>query len=295
MPEGPSVKALADKLSLYVGSTLSAVEPVDGGMYSAAALSHNSAKMRKKAEDFRAAAARVREKIREGRAPRITKIGVKGKVLWIETDGDPPVIRIKLNLDGKMTCNPAEKNRHVRFVLDNPAVGLHETMWFADSSHRGRINLDAGPECLELELRQLGPDPLARTGAGDGVGADFGLPIPEPAPVDAPINWGELAPLRESQQKVPVALMDQRLLAGIGNYLRAEIVHRAKFPAAVWNQPVADLDDPEFRTLLRAVNAITSEAYLGKLSRRTPKRLAYQHPKAEHVMMPSGRKFYYRA
>jgi formamidopyrimidine-DNA glycosylase len=289
MPEGPSVKALADKLRVYVGAKVSAIEAVDGGMYSAKGLNHASAAMRKKAEDFRADAARVREKILAGRAPRITKIGVKGKVLWIETDGDPRVIRIKLNLDGKLTCSAAEKNRHVRFVLDNPDVGLHETVWFADSSHRGRINLDAGPECLDLELRQLGPDPLEPTGAGDGAGADFGLPLPAP---DA--DWGALAPLRQSRLKVPVALMDQRLVAGVGNYLRAEIIYRAQFPKKVWDQPVADLTDAEFRELIRATNAITSEAYVGKLARRTPRRLAYQHPRAEHVLMPSGRKFYYR-
>lgn len=251
MPEGPEIRALADKLQMYVGSDLVAVEPEAGGMYEGDA-------------EFR------RHSPRPGHAPRVTAVKCKGKLLWFETDGLPRVVRVKPNMDGVLTTDDSGA-LHVRFVFRNAAAGLDDTLWYADQSRRGRVTLDGDGAPLADELRQLGPDPLAPGGI---------------APED-------LAPLRDSRARLPNALLNQKLVAGIGNYLRAEVVNRAGLSRAQWDRPVRALSDAEFGRLAAAIAAVPAEAYRELAAGKKMQLRAYRHKQAKHIESPAGRKFYF--
>lgn len=80
------------------------------------------------------------------------------------------------------------------------------------------------------------------------------------------------------------ALLDQRIVAGIGNYLRAEAIYLAGISDPV-DAKVADVD---ILSLMKAVKKVAIEAYKGKW-----KMNVYRQPDALTAKV-SGRTFYYK-
>ncbi len=150
---------------------------------------------------LRGASPRAIARALEGR--RLTSVRRRGKHLILEFEGGMGAL-LHLGMTGKLVRRPAgaeERYSRARFELDDGrAVHLRDPRKF------GR--LAAGPvEALERreELAGLGPDAK-----------------------DPPVSAAALAErLGRTRRPVKVALMDQKLLAGLGNLHAAEALYRA--------------------------------------------------------------------
>jgi formamidopyrimidine-DNA glycosylase len=178
----------------------------------------------------------LRPKGPRGLAPlggaRVEGIDRVGKnLLWTLRRGRAPVgLWSHLGMTGKWLRRgagaPAPRFSRVRLALDDGAV-LH----YADMRLFGRLRLVPGARFDDLpDIAALGPDPLR-----DGVDAR---------------RLGE----RLGRLRVPikVALLDQRLLAGVGNIHAAEACHRARIDP---RRPASSLAPGEVRALGRGILA----------------------------------------
>jgi formamidopyrimidine-DNA glycosylase len=158
----------------------------------------------------------------------------QGKAMWVETDGGP-VLGLHLGMAG-------------RIVIDDDAAGdywsdggkKHVAVWdrftihFADGGFLAlRDKRRLGRALLDPRLDRLGPDA---------------------AEVDrdtfrARVGRGE-APLK-------ARIMDQTVIAGVGNLLADEALWRAKLDP---RRPAAGLDDAELDHLRTAIRAATRRA-----------------------------------
>jgi formamidopyrimidine-DNA glycosylase len=144
----------------------------------------------------------------------------RGKAMWIETSGDGPVLGLHLGMAGRIVVDeePAERNWD-RFVLHFEDGGM---LALRDKRRLGRAR-------LEPDIGALGPD------AADVGRARFrGL-------------------LARSHAPIKARLMDQAVMAGIGNLMADETLWRALIDP---RRPAAGLDDAEVDRLWRAMRTI---------------------------------------
>jgi formamidopyrimidine-DNA glycosylase len=179
---------------------------------------------------------------------RFTSARRRGKSMWCETDGGPP-LGIHLGMAGRVIVDgasagdpvpPAEQAALGRAVAVDADRAAREALWarFAlDFDDGGRLVLfdkrRLGRVVLDPDIDHLGPDILEVTAA------EF----------RARVGRGT-APLK-------ARLMDQGTLAGIGNLLADEILWQAGQPPL---RPAGDLDTGELDALRRTVRATTRRA-----------------------------------
>ncbi|MBP7827399.1 MAG: bifunctional DNA-formamidopyrimidine glycosylase/DNA-(apurinic or apyrimidinic site) lyase [Verrucomicrobia bacterium] len=135
------------------------------------------------------------------RKARILNVSRRAKYLVFDlrpgTVRKPFCLVAHLGMTGRIYLAPKSRPlpKHAAVVLD---LG-RENLIYEDPRYFGRFMLDAAP------LQRLGPEPLA---------ADFSL-----------ASWQ--AALRRSTQAIKVKLLDQSLIAGIGNIYASEALHWA--------------------------------------------------------------------
>jgi formamidopyrimidine-DNA glycosylase len=154
---------------------------------------------------------------------RLTSANRIGKTLWLETDGDGPDLGLHLGMAGRIAVDEAPHERWDRFALTFDDGGR---LALRDKRRLGRAILDP-------DLSRLGPDAAlatrtefrARVGRGGG-------------PIKARI-------------------MDQGVIAGVGNLLADEILWQARVdPRRIANT----LSEQELDALRRAVRAAVRRA-----------------------------------
>lgn len=169
----------------------------------------------------------------------------KGKYLLLTFDRDVGLLA-HLGMTGKWVLRrPGETDpRHPRFQFLLPRG---ERVIYDDPRMFGRIVLSPASALRELpEVAGLGPDPLA-----DGLDpADLG------------------ARLARTARSVKVALLDQAVIAGIGNIQAAEALFRARIDP---RRPARELTRRELRNLVRAVG----ESIAFTLAAQEQKEIAY--------------------
>ena len=150
----------------------------------------------------------------------LTAVHRRGKSMWIETSDDGPILGLHLGMAGRIAIDeePAERSWD-RFVLHFDDGG---TLALRDKRRLGRAR-------LEPDIEALGPD------AAD---------VPRE-------QLREL--LRRSKAPIKARLMDQAVMAGIGNLLADEILWRARIDP---RRPAADLDDADVDRLWRDMRTI---------------------------------------
>jgi|GraSoiStandDraft_4_1057263.scaffolds.fasta_scaffold215370_2 formamidopyrimidine-DNA glycosylase len=143
------------------------------------------------------------------------------------TRKDPPILVGHLGMTGRMYLHPrrAFLPKHAAVVLD---LG-RENFVFEDTRYFGKFTLDTNA------LDKLGPEPLDRT-----------------------FTFKKLAEqLGHSKQPIKVKLLDQSVLAGIGNIYASEALFRAGIsPAAPANQ----LTVKQIRALWNAIRKVLLQA-----------------------------------
>jgi formamidopyrimidine-DNA glycosylase len=165
---------------------------------------------------------------------KITKVTAKGKLLWLEFAEVKRVLAFTLGMTGNFSLDSLDHSR-IRFVVKFDD-GSHGNFYFTDIRNFGtvRVLTDGG---LNHKLLQLGVDPLRET-----VTAEY---------------------LQTQLDRFPLLtaaefLMNQKVIAGIGNYLKAEILWSAKIsPHRLTN----NIFGSHFEALLEALNTIPTLSF----------------------------------
>lgn len=222
MPEGPEVRTTVDRISqIAVGRQLTDIRFVD--------------------DNYRAKQVRDQvDELIEALPLTVESVDCKGKFIWF-TLSDGWKIWNTLGMSGSWRTRP---NRHhmLSFTFHDSIVGGPE-LTYNDSRRFGTFKIFHDPDAslLDAKLATLGPDLLAESDI-------------EPA------LW--LSRLRaRNHRNVCDALMDQKVISGIGNYLKAEALYRARIhPLAT----VGDLDDDDLEALRVASLTCIRQSYAAK-------------------------------
>ncbi len=165
---------------------------------------------------------------------RIRAVRRRGKWIVLDLDRDLFLV-VHLGMTGQLTVAPRDRPRadHVHVVLG--LSGAKEQLRFRDVRRFGSATLFAGPEALE------------RSFAESGLG-------PEPFDVD-PRYWRQQ--LAKTARPLKAALLDQRLVAGVGNIYADEALFEARLHPARAGRSLAA---PEAERLRRAVVTVLNRA-----------------------------------
>lgn len=144
---------------------------------------------------------------------------------------DPPTVE-HLRLEWRLTV-PSNASAGPRSSL-RPAQGAETSLWFWDRRGLGTCRLYTAEELTEcISGGRLGPDALEMT-AGD---------------------WADRC--RRTNRPIKVALLDQKLAAGIGNLYASEILHLARIDPRA---PADRLTAARVRRLHDAVQTVLRDA-----------------------------------
>ena len=161
---------------------------------------------------------------------RVVKVGRRAKYGLVETDRDDVMV-FHLGMSGRMRLDPPEvgKHDHVLFTTDDGHV-----VAFNDARRFGSLDVVRDGE-LDALFKGLGPEPL---------GEDF--------------NAGQLAAaLKGRVSPVKVLLLDQRVVAGLGNIYVCEALHLSHIHPARLGKSIKKA---EIERLVPAVRAVLEKA-----------------------------------
>lgn len=230
MPEGPEVKIIGDNVAmLALGKRLLSVEVINDGFL-------------KKTKNL--------DRVPAGRT--VIKVETKGKFCYMLLD-DRTAIGMTFGMTGNIRIEPTEEYlkqrgethekymRHckVRFTLDDPSKPAEErTVFYFNCVRNFAWMWYLTAKELGTKLSAIGPSILA----SDPL--DSGMLI---------TRWR-----RFNHKTICEALMEQKLVSGIGNYIKCEILYRTGI------HPVASiscLTDEQLYTLYQEARNIAADAY----------------------------------
>ena len=163
----------------------------------------------------------------------------RGKYLLCDLDsGD--LMMIHLRMSGRVLVEPVGTPRppHTHVVCElSERDGVSDEMWFVDPRTFGEVVVcDANDESVVLpELSRLGPDPIVDEFTGSVLAQRLTG------------RRGAIKPL----------LLNQNVVAGIGNIYADEILHRMRLR---WSRTVDSLGTRTINTLARTITEVLSEA-----------------------------------
>jgi formamidopyrimidine-DNA glycosylase len=169
---------------------------------------------------------------RRGRGASVSVVTRRGKWVVLELAGNRGIIVIQPRMTGGFWLVDPARPDHIRlaFHLENPQA----TVWYCDTRRLGKVCWFPDVEASEEAFgRSHGPDALKI--ARD----DFG------------------ARLSRTSRGIKPTLMDQKVLAGIGNIYADETLHRAGIHP---ERPAASLSADEIDRLHRAIGDILARA-----------------------------------
>jgi formamidopyrimidine-DNA glycosylase len=162
----------------------------------------------------------------------IAGLGRAGKRVLVELDSAERIV-IEPRMTGRVLLAEPPDLAHLRVVFDL-AGGSAEHLFFWDSRGLGVVQLMT-PSDFE---RLLGPDMLG----------------PDALLIDALVLRDRMA---GSRRAIKVALLDQRVVAGVGNLYASEILHRAHLHPAI---PCYRLRAADWRRLHAMLGEVLREA-----------------------------------
>jgi formamidopyrimidine-DNA glycosylase len=156
-----------------------------------------------------------------------------GKRVVLDLSNRASVV-IEPRMTGLVLLADAPDREHLRLEWRFGGRRDSSALWFWDRRGLGTVRYFASGELeRELSSRKLGPDALALTVA----------------------EWRERC--RATTRAIKVALLDQRLVAGIGNLYASEILHRARIHPA---RAADALTTAQIVRLHEAVRSVLEEA-----------------------------------
>lgn len=161
---------------------------------------------------------------------RVIDGGVKGKFMWLEFESGS-TMWITLGMSGYWST---ELDKHAHF-----GIGLEDDrpLYFVDQRRFGTLRFSQNRKDLVAKLNQLGLDLL-----NDEV--DFE-------------DFKNLVGKRQNKSICEV-LMDQRICAGVGNYIKCEVLYRSKISPY---RLVKDLTNTDYANLFNWIKLIMAASY----------------------------------
>lgn len=143
---------------------------------------------------------KLRKKLVGQRFVNVRRLGKR--VVFDISDGSNLVIEPRMT--GLMVLSDPPDLNHLRIQIRFGGEGNFDSLWFWDRRGLGTVTwLEPGALLNKLESRLLGPDAL-----------EFKIP-----------QWTECC--AKTSREIKVLLLDQKVVAGIGNIYASEILHRA--------------------------------------------------------------------
>lgn len=163
---------------------------------------------------------------------RITSVGRRAKYLLVHLDNRSSVV-VHLRMTGRLLVLPFSapeiRFQHVAIHLDN-----NDDVRFGDQRKFGRLILAAEPDLSVLDAR-LGPEPWSR---------------------QLTANWLQTQ-LARRPGPIKGALLDQHLIAGLGNIYVDEALFRSRIHPL---QPARTIESSDLSRLLRAIRHVLGSA-----------------------------------
>ncbi len=163
---------------------------------------------------------------------RITGLGRRAKYGLIHTDRDDTLI-FHLGMSGRWRVDPGEIEKHDHFILETGAGRI-----VALNDHRRFGSLDIVPQGALASFRHfvnMGPEPL-----DDAFDADI---------LQAALK-GRMAPIK-------AMLLNQSIIAGLGNIYVCEALHMARIAP---NTPASKIGKPRLVRLVGAIKQVLAAA-----------------------------------
>lgn len=166
------------------------------------------------------------------RGALVDRVDRRGKWVVLALGDCRGLIVIQPRMTGGFWLVPPERPDHIRLILRTN--GPQESVWFCDNRRLGKIAWYPNPEAAERAFKHShGPDALE-------------------------ISRDELAlRLSRTARGIKPTLMDQKVLAGIGNIYADEILFRARIHPS---RSAAGLTEREIDQLQAAIPAVLAEA-----------------------------------
>lgn len=162
---------------------------------------------------------------------KVVGVGVHGKFLyWIVTND--VFIYNTLGMTGSWSLKETKHSRVVFVLSDGSRV------YFNDQRNFGTLKMVPGRQELIKKLQSLGPDMLSEQ-VSDARFSESLMKRPD---------WS-----------LAEALMDQSLISGVGNYVKAESLYRAQLSP---HRQIQTLSPTDLSRLRHAVQTVLQEAYL---------------------------------
>ena len=222
MPEGPEVRRITDHLTkVAAGGTLDRIDFID------ARYTPGGSQMRNKIGPLVVAM-----------PVKIEKVDCHGKFIYWQLNDF--VIFQTLGMSGTWRQRKPSKHHRLTFHItkaDGKKVALH----YKDTRCFGTFIINEGRETLEKKLgKDLGPDLLQ---------------------VQTPREEVQTIFRKKNKQNITKVLMNQKVFAGIGNYLKAEILHECKLSPKC---KIEDLSDDELWNLYNVARWHICASYSAK-------------------------------
>ncbi len=163
---------------------------------------------------------------------RVTALGRRAKYGLIHTDREQTMV-FHLGMSGRWRIEPEQADRHDHLVLE---TGSGHRLALNDARRFGSVDL-VDTEALDrwAPFAALGPEPL-----GDGLTAGH----------LARAFAGRIAPIKP-------LLLDQRIVAGLGNIYVCEALHRARIRP---DKEAGRISRPALGRLVPAIKAVLAES-----------------------------------
>ena len=239
MPEGPEVKKITERISSKVANTVGKV------LIDIVGLDPRYDLRNPKATQVRDDVGDFQNSILNGRVV-VDSIDCHGKfIYWKLTDtttNEIFTIFHTLGMNGTWRFSPSGNHHCMEWKFSDGS-----SIFYRDSRRFGTFKFFKGPsgrDLLEKKIsKELGPDMLA-------------LPSPGIKKFSEALRKGS-----RSSWTLPKVLMNQKVIAGIGNYLKAEILYETKLSP---NTKVSELTDADMENLYHACIKHIHHAYAGK-------------------------------
>ncbi len=165
---------------------------------------------------------------------KIVGVGVKGKLIFWLLNNDTYLLNT-LGMTGTWSSNASHKHARVRFRFSKgPDV------FYVDTRNFGTLKLIEGKTSFLQKLATLGPDLL-----------------------NEEVTYDEFAKALDKKKHwtIAKALMDQSIVCGVGNYVKAEALYRAKISP---HRVVGSLSSDEIMKLKACCQTVLRQAYNGR-------------------------------
>ena len=247
MPEGPEVKRIVDGLNANIQGTRIINIISHDPRYSP-----SGAQLRGSAAEF----------LKQSRAAILTvgEIRCHGKFIYLRIRGENPVqdqwrIFHTLGMGGGwIISRKPKKNLCLELVLQYPNSDKPFSIYYYDSRRFGTFKFlegDEGIYALQSKLtKELGPDLLSQEN-----------------PISFP-EFQDRLKARKGTWTIAQALMNQTVVAGIGNYLKAEIIHEARISPL---RTLESLTDEDMARLHTASLDHINKSYQSKIDTAAPR------------------------